>query len=97
MPLKQWHNNCRQRPAGPTEKVRYNEMRANKNRRIGPVPVAVPNHQHKPLVRIEDDEEPFKVDRNNPGQQALAKSVGWKRLYEIEQEEHAAQEKAKLL
>jgi hypothetical protein len=46
---------------------------------IGPVPVtsALPDTDVSP-------DEPFKVDRNDPDQQALAKIVGWKRLEEIE-------------
>ena len=64
---------------------------------IGPVPVTVPGRVPRPERRIEDDEEPFKVDRNSPNQQIMAKHLGCKRLYEIEKAEHDAWEQAKLL
>lgn len=63
---------------------------------IGPVPVEIPP-EAKEIQRIEDVERPFKVDRNDPNQQELAKKVGWGRLVEIEKEEREAFECAKEL
>lgn len=63
---------------------------------IGPLPVAGPPSARE-QERIEDVEEPFKVDPNDPGHQRLAQHIGWGRMYEIEREEHQAWEEAKQL
>ena len=56
---------------------------------IGPVPVAG-NTKRDQFVRIEDDEEPFKVDHSSPTQQQMAKEVGWGHLYRIQESERKA-------
>jgi hypothetical protein len=63
---------------------------------IAPIPVVGPKNA-RIQQRIEDVEDPFKVDRDDPDIQKLASLIGWGRLYEIEREEHDAWEEAKQL
>lgn len=60
---------------------------------VGPVPAQIPPAA-KEIRRVEDVETPFKVDKNDPDHQALAKQFGWGRLAEIEREEREAQDEA---
>jgi len=68
----------------------------NRSEGIGPVPVVGPKKARE-QERIEDVEDPFKVDPNDPGHQKLASLIGWGRMYEIEREEHDAREESRQL
>ena len=68
-------------------------MKKKHSKVIGPIPVTVPEDARE-YRTLEQDMRPFVADRNDPGMQKQAKTMGWKRLDEIAEDDRRAREEA---